>query len=217
MKMRTQLMGISGTLLVIGLLNTMPVFYKTHQLSDEERLINFTGLVRGGSQRLVKIELSGENTDDQIRYIEKVIRGLKMGDEELNLNKIAEEEFQGTISDLEIGWLNLKEAIFAARKDRSLRPDMVKSSEAFWELTDAGVTATSSLISKDLAWLGNVGLVLLFLNIGAAVGVALIGKNLATRSGKPAVLLWNLQPISQQQWKSRNLRHLSRPPRSTKP
>jgi methyl-accepting chemotaxis protein len=178
MKMRTQLMGISGALLVIGLLNTMPVFYKAHQLSNEERLINFTGLVRGGSQRLVKIELSGENTDDQIRYIEKVIRGLKMGDEELNLNKIVEEELQGTISDLEIGWLNLKEAIFAARKDRSLRPDMVKSSEAFWELTDAGVTATSSLISKDLAWLGNVGLVLLFLNIGAAVGVALIAKKI---------------------------------------
>ena len=43
------------------------------------RLINYVGIVRGASQRLVKLELAGQESDDMIAYLDGILDELSAG------------------------------------------------------------------------------------------------------------------------------------------
>ena len=49
------------------------------------RIINYAGLVRGKTQRIVKLEISGQPQDGMIADIDAFIDGLRFGSDELNL------------------------------------------------------------------------------------------------------------------------------------
>ena len=43
------------------------------QSQTNGRLINYVGIVRGASQRLIKLELSGQPDDDMIAYLDSIL------------------------------------------------------------------------------------------------------------------------------------------------
>ena len=43
------------------------------QTQTNGRLINYVGIVRGASQRLIKLELSGQPDDDMIAYLDSIL------------------------------------------------------------------------------------------------------------------------------------------------
>lgn len=43
------------------------------QTQTNGRLINYVGIVRGASQRLIKLELSGQPGDDMIAYLDSIL------------------------------------------------------------------------------------------------------------------------------------------------
>ena len=47
------------------------------QTQTNGRLINYVGIVRGASQRLIKLELSGQPGDDMIAYLDSILLELQ--------------------------------------------------------------------------------------------------------------------------------------------
>lgn len=54
------------------------------KIQGTARVINYAGLVRGGTQLMVKLEISQEPQDEKYREISDYIEGLRYGSEELN-------------------------------------------------------------------------------------------------------------------------------------
>ena len=49
------------------------------------RIVNYTGLVRGETQRIIKLEVAGEQDDAMIQEVRSFIGGLRDGNTKLNL------------------------------------------------------------------------------------------------------------------------------------
>lgn len=47
------------------------------------RVVNYAGLVRGKTQRIVKLEISGQPEDEMLDEVESFISGLRNGDKNL--------------------------------------------------------------------------------------------------------------------------------------
>lgn len=57
------------------------------------RIINYAGLVRGKTQRIVKLEISGQPQDGMIADIDAFIDGLRFGSDELSLVRLNNDAF----------------------------------------------------------------------------------------------------------------------------
>ena len=51
-----------------------------HNISNYGTLINYVGIVRGASQRLVKLEMNGVEQDELIDYVDSILRELRTGE-----------------------------------------------------------------------------------------------------------------------------------------
>ena len=80
-------------------------------LEGNARVINYSGIVRGATQRLVKQELNNEQNDALIGKLDAVLEELQNGGEKNNLVKLADPEYQGLVSGLQSKWGELKNAI----------------------------------------------------------------------------------------------------------
>ncbi|MEO1299076.1 MAG: hypothetical protein AAFW75_25525, partial [Cyanobacteria bacterium J06636_16] len=118
-----QLRVIVAVLAIFSAFNLATLYPQTDSAFDDGRAINFTGIIRGKAQRLVKLALlqgrfnqfetedraendfsSGERPilngdvqqkiDDVIPLIDQIVLGLINGDKELGLNKLSDPNFQ---------------------------------------------------------------------------------------------------------------------------
>ena len=83
MKISQQLRGTAIGILLIGSSSLTSVYFNS--LGDDSKVINSAGIVRGGTQRLVKLELAGQTSEKLIKKQNKLVEGLINGDSTLGL------------------------------------------------------------------------------------------------------------------------------------
>ena len=79
------------------------------KIQGTARVVNYAGLVRGKTQRIIKLENAGEPQDTMIADINAYIDGLRNGSSELDLVRLDDRDFQDKMSELDIyvgcrGW-----------------------------------------------------------------------------------------------------------------
>ena len=62
MKMTTQMRGIMAVLLIL-VLSEATVIYSLTQMKTDGRVVNYSGIMRGSAQQLVKLELAGHQSN----------------------------------------------------------------------------------------------------------------------------------------------------------
>lgn len=95
------------------------------------RIVNYAGLVRGKTQRIVKFEISGKQEDDMIQEIESFIDGLMNGNKELNLVRLEDSDFQTKMEELNEYFLMLKQEIMQVRAYGADKTQILLKSEHF--------------------------------------------------------------------------------------
>jgi methyl-accepting chemotaxis protein len=137
--------------------------WKIQQLRVDARVVNHAGIVRGTTQRLVKLELAGQPTDALIAKLDGVVAGLRAGSAELSLPAATGPDFVEKMNSVAESWANLKQALQAARRDQTRHDDLLSLSEDYFEKTDAAVLAAEEASKKKVRGfaltLGVVGLV----------------------------------------------------------
>ena len=86
-------------------------------LKGTARVINYAGLVRGDTQRAVKLEITGTRNDELIAYLDDILSDLTSGDGHYELVKLKDAAYQERLdSSVPTG---------SGSRRRSRRPDSV--------------------------------------------------------------------------------------------
>lgn len=127
-----------------------------HRMQGNARIVNYTGIVRGATQRLVKQELNGEENDELIGTLDSILGGLLYGDPERSLIDLKSPEYLEFVTRLCGEWEELKEEIYQVRGGKS--PEhLYGMSESYFELADQAVSAaevySESMVKRNTDWL----------------------------------------------------------------
>lgn len=134
--------------ILIALVSTMMV--QIEQIQGTARVLNYAGLVRGATQRLVKLEITEAPHDKLIQYLDDILNGLKYGEGEYELIRIPDETYQSKLDEQVAYWEKLKKEILLVRKGGYLKTNVVGMSETYFGLADQTVTAAEDY-SETLA------------------------------------------------------------------
>ena len=92
------------------------MIYVVSGIQGTARVVNYAGLVRGGTQRMIKMENAGSPQETLLKSIESYIDGLQRGSDELNLVKLNDRAFQDKMEELAAYFQKLKQEIQKVRE-----------------------------------------------------------------------------------------------------
>lgn len=125
------------------------------------RVINYAGIVRGATQRLVKLEVAGMQQDELILFLDNIIDDLQNGDGNYNLRQIRDEEYHQCLKEQWELWQQLKYAVLETRQVGYQETNIIALSEQYYQLADKTVAAAEHY-SESIAWrIRTIGFVLL--------------------------------------------------------
>ena len=148
-KKSKNLIGIIQSFLIL-ILVVLIIFMmiQISRLQGTARVINYAGLVRGATQREVKLEITGNQNDELIKYLDDILLGLRYQDGHYNLVKLNDEEYQGKLKIQSDYWDKLKTEIEAVRNKGYENTDIVNMSEIYFTMADETVSAAESYSEK---------------------------------------------------------------------
>ena len=112
-KKRRALFACFQGLLII--LMTVLVFCMVAQIDNLQgtaRVLNYAGLVRGATQRAIKLEIVGQGDDDLIAYLDEITYGLRNGSRKYSLVQLPDEKYLTDLDKQIALWQQLKEEIY---------------------------------------------------------------------------------------------------------
>ncbi len=141
-KKKKNIIGIMQSVLIlfIVILVVMMMIQIDH-LQGTARVINYAGLVRGDTQREIKLEITGTQNDELIQYLDDIISGLRYQDGHYDLIRLKDEVYQEKLDVQSAYWEQLKEEIADVRQKGYENTDIVAMSETYFDMADATVFA----------------------------------------------------------------------------
>ena len=134
-KKKSYLSRLGMTLLTI-LLIVLFIFIMSlvSKIQGTARVVNYAGLVRGKTQRIIKLEISGSPQDEMIADIDAFIDGLENGSSQLNLVRLDDPDFQAKMKELDAYFSQLKEEVAQVRMRDYRKTDIIAKSERFFNI-----------------------------------------------------------------------------------
>ena len=118
------------------------------RMIDYNTSISQAGLVRGGLQRMVKLEVAGIHAESERATIDELVQRLQIGHSKID--RLPFDQLEASIH-------NLHDAVLNWRSSQSAEARMllIRESEDLWQLTNQiafHFTASSSLSRQAFAW-----------------------------------------------------------------
>lgn len=114
------------------------------RIQGTARVVNYAGLVRGKTQRIVKLEDARMPQDDMIADVKGYIKGLRFGSEELDLVSLDDKAFQAKMEELDAYFDTLKQEIDLVRQVGYENTSIIEKSEIFFNLCDVATGLAES-------------------------------------------------------------------------
>lgn len=155
------------------------------------RVVNYAGLVRGTTQRIVKLEDAGQPQDDLLKAVDSYISGLRYGSDDLNLVRLDDDEYQAKMTELASYFDKLRTEIARVREVGYENTDIIAMSEEFFGICDDATRlaedysqekATALNRLEGLVIIDIVGLVATFaVELARAVRTAALNRELQNK------------------------------------
>lgn len=120
------------------------------KIQGTARVVNYAGLVRGKTQRIIKLEDAGEPQDTMIADINAYIDGLQNGSSELDLVRLDDRDFQDKMTELASYFEELKAEILLVREKGYENTAIIEKSETFFKICDEA-TGLAEAYSQRMA------------------------------------------------------------------
>ncbi len=121
---------------VMWLVAILVLFALLLQTAGDARIINYSGIVRGATQKLVKEELNGQQDDALIARLDGIISNLQTGKGEYKLAKSKDRAYQEQLADLKRVWEDVKGEIYLVRSGEVAEEHLYELSQQHFELAD---------------------------------------------------------------------------------
>ena len=135
---------IQSCLILILIFLIVFMIIQINRLQGTARVINYAGLVRGATQREVKLEITGNQKDELIKYLDDILSGLRYQEGQYDLVKIHDKEYQDKLRIQSEYWEKLKTEIGEVRSKGYQNTDIVNMSEIYFEMADETVFAAEN-------------------------------------------------------------------------
>ena len=132
---RTLMMVLTSILIILFFV----IMSLVGQIQGTARVVNYTGLVRGETQRMIKLEDAEEPQDKMMSTISSYIQGLREGSNDLNLVCLDDKDFQNKMEELDSYFEELKKEILSVRENGYENTDIIEKSETFFGICDEAV------------------------------------------------------------------------------
>jgi methyl-accepting chemotaxis protein len=149
-------------------------------LNDDTKIVNSTGLVRGGSQRLAKQELAGNRDDEQIQKIDNLLKGLTAGDSAMGITAAKNSEFIAALQDTEKAWTKYKGVISAYRSNPKLASQVLAESETFLKIANNAVQVAEKAGDSNVGQVRSIEYVVLIANLLALGFIGVITQRISS-------------------------------------
>lgn len=127
------LMMVLTAVLIFFFINVMLL---VSDIQGTARVVNYAGLVRGTTQRIVKLEDAGQPQDDLLKAVDSYINGLRYGSDDLNLVRLDDDEYQAKMTELANFFDELCAEIIRVREVGYENTDIIPMSEEFFGICD---------------------------------------------------------------------------------
>lgn len=127
------LMMVLTAVLIFFFINVMLL---VSDIQGTARVVNYAGLVRGTTQRIVKLEDAGQPQDDLLKAVDSYINGLRYGSDDLNLVRLDDDEYQAKMTELANYFDELCTEIARVREVGYENTDIIAMSEEFFGICD---------------------------------------------------------------------------------
>ena len=117
-------------------------------LQGTARVINYAGLVRGATQREVKLEITENRNEELMKYLDDILSGLRYQDGHYELVKLYDKKYQEKLKIQSDYWEKLKTEIEAVRSVGYENTDIVNMSEIYFKMADETVFAAEKYSEK---------------------------------------------------------------------
>ncbi|MEA5025858.1 methyl-accepting chemotaxis protein [Desulfitobacterium hafniense] len=173
---RSTLRAIVVLLLLFSVTSTVVVFYQLEKMQQDGAVINTAGVVRGATQRLIKLEMAKQPNDELIQKLDGIIEGLIQGDESLGLPKASDEVFIQEMNKVKSEWQSLKGTIESARRSGDMTA-LVQESESYFATTNAAVAAAEGFSAAKVKALKVIQSVLMVFNLILLIAIWFMSSN----------------------------------------
>ena len=119
--------------------------------NTDMKLLEEKGLVRGATQREVKLEITGNSDDELINYLDGILEDLKYEDGDYNLISLDDNDYKKKLDTQIAFWSQLKDEIYKVREYGYENTNIVILSEEYFHLADQTVSAAENY-SERIAW-----------------------------------------------------------------
>ena len=182
-RLRTLVTAVQSVLIIVMMILVAAMITQISHLQGTARVINYAGLVRGATQREIKLEIAGQKDDDLIVYLDEIIYGLKFESPKYNLVKLDDADYLDKL-DVQIDyWQQVKKEIYNVRTVGYQATDIVEMSEQYFHMADDTVSAAeqySEAIAERIRYLelGTIVdiVLLLCIMLGKSVDAVLVRR-----------------------------------------
>lgn len=155
--------------------------FSIRQLQGNARVVNYAGIVRGATQKLVKEELRGRPNDRLISTLDSIVNDLIHGGGDYNLVALADPQYLNDLLQVSYSWATLKAEIQNVRGGAD-GERLFTLSEEYFNLVNQTVFAAERFSEKQVA--ASVRLLIVAMSVFVfmiAVGLMLYIRMLALR------------------------------------
>jgi methyl-accepting chemotaxis protein len=178
MKITTSLKLTVAGLTGLAIFGAVSVQSGLNALKDDTKVVNATGVVRGGSQRLVKLELAGTQDNELIAKIDSTLVGLIKGDSAMGIAAADNKEFSAALTALQTAWNKLKSTAIAYRSNPKLASQLLAESDSFFNLSNTTVAAAEKAGGSNVDQAKNIEYFVLFANLLALGFILLVTQRI---------------------------------------
>ena len=134
-KKRTYLLRIGMMILTLVLIVLFVLMMAlVSRIQGTGRVVNYAGLVRGKTQRIIKLEDAGKPQDQMLQDVQDYIDGLRGGSDKLQLVRLEDKKFQSKMKELDDYFQQLKKEILIVREKGYEHTQIVEKSEEFFKI-----------------------------------------------------------------------------------
>ncbi len=167
---------ITITLLVFSVINITIVNYGLSSMKGDGRIVNFSGIVRGATQRLIKLETSGKKNEELIARLDGIVAGLMSGNEKLDLKKVNDKEYLAAMIVVSDSWKELKQAVYDFRDGKISSDALIEMSEKYFEFTNSAVFASEKYSSGNVLRMQLLQGLLFIINLVVLTGIFYVNR-----------------------------------------
>ena len=176
MSIKRMIYIIMDCLVLLSSFSTGLMFYFLDQNQSNGKIVNYVGVVRGATQRVVKLHLLEQPTGDQVAKVEAAMDGIVSGNPELGLPKPRDMKLVAQMKEIRTYW---KEQVLPLMSGESSSAVLLANSEELFNKSNAAVTQAETYSAQGIVTLKIVSVVSMLLNLlSIAVIISVIRKKI---------------------------------------